>query len=61
MFLKHFQEHNQTMENIFRNTSKNTTKYLKITSILKNIFTWKYFKDEKYFPSNQTQLTQWGP
>ena len=54
-FLEHFQQHNQTLENIFQSIFWNTTKHLKIFSFPENIFTWKYFTLEKYFTFNQTQ------
>ena len=36
-FLEHFQEYNQTPENIFQNIFWNATKHLKIFSFPKNI------------------------
>ena len=54
-FLKHFQEHNQTLENIFQSIYWNTTKHLKVFSFPENIFTWNYFRPEKYFTLKQTQ------
>jgi len=38
-FLEHFQEHNQTLENIFQSSFLNATKHLKMFSFLKKIFT----------------------
>ena len=54
-FLEHFQEHSQTLENIFQSIFWNTTKYLKIFSFFKNIFTWNYFTSEKYFTLKQAR------
>ena len=54
-FLEHFQQNNQTLENIFQSIFWNATKHLKIFSFSKNIFTWKYFILEKYFTINQVQ------
>ena len=54
-FLEHFQEHNQTLENIFQSIFWNATKYLKIFFFPENIFTWNYFTSEKYFTPKQTR------
>ena len=50
-----FSECNQTPENIFQNNFHNVTKYLKIFSFPKNIFTCKYFTLRKYFTCCQMQ------
>ena len=55
-FLKYFQQHNQTLENIFQNILWNATNHLKIFSFPENIFTRKYFTLGKYFTFNQTSL-----
>ena len=36
-FLEHFQEHNQTLKNIFQNIFWNATKHMKIFSFPENI------------------------
>ena len=56
-----FSEYNQTLENIFQNIFWNATKYLKIFSFFKNIFTWKYFTLGKYFQPNVDFRVQWIP
>ena len=50
--LYYFQEHNQTLENIFQSIFWNATKHLKIFSFPKNIFTWKYFTFNQTQPKN---------
>ena len=54
-FLYYFQQHNQTLKNIFQNIFWNATKYLKIFSFPENsisekyLFFGKYLFFEKYF------------
>ena len=54
-FLEHFQEHNQTLENIFQSIFWNATKHLKIFSFPKNIFPCIHFTLEIRFTTKQTQ------
>ena len=54
-FLEHFQEHNQTLENIFQSIFWNATKHLKIFSFPKNIFPCIHFTLGIQFTTNQTQ------
>ena len=48
-FLYYFQEHNQTLENIFQSIYWNATKHLKIFSFSKNSISKKYLFSGKYF------------
>ena len=54
-FLRYFQEHNQTSENIFRNIFWNATKHMKIFSFSENSISRKISIFRKYFYTNQTQ------
>ena len=47
-FLEHFQEYNQTPENIFQNVFQNATKHLKIFSFPENEISEKYFTGTKH-------------
>ena len=51
-FLKHFQQNNQTLENIFQNIFWNATKHLKIFSFPENSISRKYFTWTKHSLSN---------
>jgi len=48
-FLEHFQEPNQTLENIFQSIFWNATKHLKIFSFPENSISGKYLFSGKYF------------
>ena len=54
-FLEHFQEHNQTLENIFQSIFWNEAKHLKIFSFSENIFPYIHFTLGIRFTLNQTQ------
>ena len=54
-FLEHFQEPNQTLENIFNSIFWNVIKHLEIFSFPENIFPCIYFTLRIRFTSNQTQ------
>ena len=51
-FLYYFQQHHQTLKNIFQNIFWNATKYLKIFFFFKNNISEKYLFFEKYFTWN---------
>ena len=55
-FPYYFQQHNQTLENIFQTTFQNTTKYLKIFSFPENSISEKYLFFEKYFTRTKHSL-----
>ena len=48
-FSEHFQEYNQTSENIFQKIFWNATKHRKIFSFPENNISEKYLFSEKYF------------
>ena len=56
-FLYYFQQHNQTLENIFQNIFWNATKHLKIFSFPENSISGKYLFFGKYFTRTKHSLT----
>ena len=57
-FLRYFQEHNQTSENIFRNIFWNATKYMKIFSFPENSISRKYLFSGNTFTRTKRSLTK---
>ena len=58
-FLYYFQQHNQTLENIFQNIFWNATKHLKKFSFPENNISGKYLFSRKYFSWTKHSLTFW--
>ena len=58
-FLYYFQQHNQTLENIFQNIFWNATKHLKKFSFPENNISGKYLFSIKYFTWPKHNLTFW--
>ena len=56
-FLKYFQEHNQTSENIFQNIFWNATKHMKIFSFPENSISGKYLFFGNAFTRTKRSLT----
>ena len=56
-FLYYFQQHNQTLENIFQSIFWNATKHLKIFSFLENSISRKYLFSGKYFTPTKHSLS----
>ena len=55
-FLRYFQEHNQTSENIFRNIFWNATKHMKIFSFSENSISGKYLFSGNTFTRTKRSL-----
>ena len=56
-FLRYFQEHNQTSENIFRNIFWNATKHMKIFSFSENSISRKYLFSGNTFTQTKRSLS----
>ena len=56
-FIYYFQQHNQTLENIFQNIFWNATKHLKIFSFPENSIFKKYLFSGKYFTWTKHNLS----
>ena len=54
-----FQQHNQTLKNIFQTTFYNTTKHLKIFSFPENSISGKYLFSGKYFTQTKHSLKKY--
>ena len=59
-FLYYFQQHNQTLENIFQSIFWNATKHLKIFFFSKNSISGKYLFSGKYFTWTKHSLNMEG-